>query len=286
MKISIVKDHIKNLEASILPSEISVIKIINAAKQLLISESNFIKLKSPICVFGDIHGQFYDLMSVMDKKKSYLFLGDFVDRGYNSIETILILLLYKLENPKRIFLLKGNHESKDLTKTYGFKDECLSKYSIAVWIKFCKLFDFMSPCAIIDNKYFCVHGGLSARLDLKKINLYDRTQNKNFTDLYWSDPSSENGMRNSPRGAGYNFGKDVFLKFMKAHGFQFMIRSHQLVFSGYKEMFDKKLLVVWSAPNYCYKQGNKASYLLITKDGHKPFYFDRCKVQYRNNKVL
>ena len=147
------------------------------AKEILIKEENVVYLHSPITVLvfinqicGDIHGQFYDLIELFRiggeiPDTNYLFLGDFVDRGYNSVETFLLLLALKVRYPQRVTLLRGNHESRQITQVYGFYDECLRKYgSSNVW-KYCtEIFDLLILAAVIDNKVFCVHGGLTPKI--------------------------------------------------------------------------------------------------------------------------
>lgn len=137
------------------------------AKEIFIEESNILRVDAPVIICGDIHGQFYDLLKLFQvggdcPDKNYLFLGDFVDRGYNSVETILLLLALKVRYPDRITLIRGNHESRQITQIYGFYDECRRKYgSSSVWRYFTDMFDYLALGALIDNKILCVHGGLS-----------------------------------------------------------------------------------------------------------------------------
>lgn len=109
-------------------------------------------------------------------KTNYIFMGDFVDRGFHSVETFLLLLALKVRYQDRITLIRGNHESRQITQVYGFYDECLRKYgSVNVWRYCTEIFDFLPLAAIIDDKIFCVHGGLSPSFDtLDEIKTIDR----------------------------------------------------------------------------------------------------------------
>lgn len=137
------------------------------AREILIEESNVQRVDPPVTVCGDIHGQFYDLQELFKvggdvPETNYLFLGDFVDRGFYSVETFLLLLALKVRYPDRITLIRGNHESRQITQVYGFYDECKRKYgSVNVWRYCTEIFDYLSLSAIVDDKIFCVHGGLS-----------------------------------------------------------------------------------------------------------------------------
>jgi len=158
------------------------------------------------------------------KYTNYLFLGDFVDRGYYSVETFLLLLALKVRYPDRITLIRGNHESRQITQVYGFYDECLRKYGKAnVWKYFTDAFDFLPLTALVDKKIFCLHGGLSPTIDsLDHVRQLERTQevptDGPMCDLLWSDPQDSPGWVLSFRGAGYNFGPDISDQFNHHNG--------------------------------------------------------------------
>lgn len=250
-------------------------------QEILIQESNIQIIESPIIICGDIHGQLHDLITLFKIGKEppiskYLFLGDFVDRGFYSLETFLLLLVYKLKYPNKIYLIRGNHESRQITSVYGFYDECIRKYNNAnVWRYCCELFDYLSLGAYIMNNncnkegIFCIHGGLSPNLEkLDEIKLIDRKQevphDGSMCDLLWSDPEKEiQGWALSPRGAGFLFGENETNKFLHLNNLSLIARAHQLVMEGYRELFNGGLVTVWSAPNYCYRCGNIAAILEI-----------------------
>ncbi|KAI1765209.1 Metallo-dependent phosphatase [Hypoxylon sp. FL1150] len=203
----------------------------------------------------------------------FVFLGDFVDRGYFSLETFTLLMCLKAKYPDRIVLVRGNHESRQITQVYGFYEECQQKYGNAsVWKSCCQVFDFLVLAAIVDGEILCVHGGLSPEIrTIDQIRVVARAQEipheGAFCDLVWSDPEEVETWAISPRGAGWLFGDKVATEFNHVNGLKLIARAHQLVNEGYKYHFPQNSVVtVWSAPNYCYRCGNVASIMSVDKN--------------------
>ncbi|RKP31995.1 Metallo-dependent phosphatase [Metschnikowia bicuspidata] len=256
--------------------EAVVQQICTQAIEILVEESNIQLIFPPVTICGDIHGQLHDLITLFKTGgecpgTQYLFLGDFVDRGFYSVESLLLLLCLKIRYPDRITLIRGNHESRQITTVYGFFDECLRKYGNAnVWRYCCEVFDYVSLGALVGGKggVFCVHGGLSPDVDtIDEIRTLERKQEVPhegaMCDLLWSDPDEFSSWGVSPRGAGFLFGENETRKFCRVNDVSLIARAHQLVMEGYREMFNGSLVTVWSAPNYCYRCGNVASILSI-----------------------
>jgi len=251
-------------------------------KDLLFEEANVQPVSAPATICGDIHGQFWDLLELFrtggcipDTK--YVFMGDYVDRGFYSLETFTLLLLYKAKYPDRIILLRGNHESRQITQVYGFYDECTQKYGNAnPWIYCCQVFDLLPLAAVIDNRVFCVHGGLSPEITtIDQISTIQRNQEipqqGAFCDLMWADPEEVDGWTDSARGAGWLFGESVAKEWCQVNKLDLICRAHQLVQDGYKYMFDETLVTVWSAPNYCGRCGNLAAILVVDSNMTRDF---------------
>lgn len=257
-------------------------ELINKAIEILRDEPNVLNLSGPITVCGDIHGQFYDLMELFKvsgfpPRTNFLFLGDYVDRGLHSIEVITLLLALKVKFPTRVHLLRGNHESRQITQMYGFYDECIRKYgNVLVWRMLTDLFDYLPVSALINNEMFCLHGGLSPSFTtIDEIRQMDRLKEVPHVgmmcDLLWSDPDSKTGWGNSPRGAGFMFGPDITAKFNEKNGIKMICRAHQLAMEGYLWHHDKGCLTIFSAPNYCYRCGNLGTVLEVSEKGDQEF---------------
>mmetsp|Transcript_96471 Transcript_96471/g.273192 ORF Transcript_96471/g.273192 Transcript_96471/m.273192 type:complete len:315 (-) Transcript_96471:27-971(-) len=267
-------------------AEPDVKQLIDIAKEVLASESNVQPVRCPVTISGDIHGQFHDLMELFriggfPPDTNYLFLGDYVDRGYFSVECVSLLLCFKVRFRERITILRGNHESRQITQIYGFYDECTRKYSNAnAWKNFTDLFDYLPLTALVENKIFTQHGGLSPNIDnLDDVRKIDRVQEVPhegpMCDLLWSDPDDRPGWGVSPRGAGYTFGHDISEKFNHSNELTLIARAHQLIMEGYNWCHEHQVVTIFSAPNYCYRCGNQAAIMEIDENmGYSFVQFD------------
>jgi serine/threonine-protein phosphatase PP1 catalytic subunit len=237
-----------------------IIAICTAARELLLSQPALLELSAPVKIVGDVHGQYTDLIRLFEMcgfppAANYLFLGDYVDRGKQSLETILLLLCYKLKYPENFFLLRGNHECANVTRVYGFYDECKRRCNIKIWKTFVDTFNCLPIAAIVAGKIFCVHGGLSPSLshmdDIRGIaRPTDVPDYGLLNDLLWSDPADmEEDWEPNERGVSYCFGKKVIMDFLQRHDFDLVCRAHMVVEDGYEFFQDRILVTVFSAPN-------------------------------------
>ena len=149
--------------------ERDIVTLCNKCQQLFIEQPILLELAAPIKVVGDIHGQYYDLLRLFEyggypPDANYLFLGDYVDRGKQSIESICLLLAYKIKYHENFFILRGNHECASINRIYGFYDECKRRYTPRLWKRFTDCFNCLPVAAIVADKIFCMHGGLSPEL--------------------------------------------------------------------------------------------------------------------------
>lgn len=221
--------------------EADVRALVVEAREVFMSQAALLELEAPVKLVGDIHGQYYDLLRLFEyggfpPEANYVFLGDYVDRGRQSLETVCLLLCYKVKYPENFFLLRGNHEAAGINRIYGFYDECRRRHSTRLWKAFSDVFNCMPVAAVVDDKIFCCHGGLSPHLlapgGLDSIRRLARPSDVPdeglMSDLLWSDPEEGLvGFADSDRGVSFHFGSDVVDKFLKLHDFDLICRAHQ-----------------------------------------------------------
>ncbi len=280
-------------------------QIVNLTEQCLDvvkSQPKILKITSSVKVFGDIHGQIKDLMKFFEfwgepseevngdiHAIDYLFLGDFIDRGIFSLDTICLLMALKVKYPNKVHLIRGNHEDKLTNFSFGFFSECSKRISDnsqteqLVFHTVNKLFDYLPLAAIIDNEILCIHGGLGSNFkhlsDIENISRPNVVNHepKNFNeqitmDILWSDPSDNdeefgiqpNPMRDSnPVCTIVKYGPDIVAKFLKDNKLNMIIRAHECVQDGFERFAGGKLITVFSATDYCGRHNNAGAMLII-----------------------
>jgi serine/threonine-protein phosphatase PP1 catalytic subunit len=259
-------------------SEMEIKQLCYRARPILLDQQPMLlELEAPIKICGDIHGQYTDLLRLFEyggfpPTANYLFLGDYVDRGKQSIETICLLLAYKILHPENFFILRGNHESAGINRIYGFYDECKRRYSIKLWKVFSGVFNCLPAAAVIDGKILCMHGGLSPELlSLQQIADIDRPCDVPdmglLCDLLWSDPNGNvTGWGENDRGVSFVFGADIVTRFLQKHDLDLIVRAHQVVEDGYEFFAGRRLVTVFSAPNYCGEFDNAGAMISVDED--------------------
>ena len=251
--------------------------VCQAAREIFLSQPTLIELSPPVKIVGDTHGQYHDLLRLFEMcgfppSANYLFLGDYVDRGKQSLETILLLLCYKIKYPENFFLLRGNHECANVTRVYGFYDECKRRVNIKIWKTFIDVFNTLPIAAVVASKIFCVHGGLSPSLsnmdDIRRIERpTDVPDYGLLNDLLWSDPSDTAlDWEDNERGVSYCFGKAVIQQFLAQYDFDLICRAHMVVEDGYEFWNERTLVTIFSAPNYCGEFDNFGAVMSVSED--------------------
>eukprot|EP00919_Chromeraceae_sp_WS-2016_P062539 GHVR01148029.1.p1 GENE.GHVR01148029.1~~GHVR01148029.1.p1 ORF type:complete len:528 (+),score=102.29 GHVR01148029.1:170-1753(+) len=266
-----------------------ILTIVRRATDVVQAESNLVKIKDPVTIVGDIHGQYYDLVRLLElggdpSTSQYAFLGDYVDRGSYSVEVCLLLMSLKLSSPRRIWLLRGNHECRQMTAFFNFKDECEHKYDMNVYYAFMEFFDCLPLAALINGRFLAVHGGISPELlsvpDIGGINRFQEPPKSGlFCDLLWSDPVDEEKeemiqqaliepyLANDARGCSYFFGYQAAKTFLDNNNLLSIIRAHEAQIEGYRMHATNAksgfptVLTIFSAPNYCDCYNNKGAVL-------------------------
>eukprot|EP01084_Bolivina_argentea_P008602 16098_1 len=271
------------------------IHLVRTTGALFKKEPNLLTLNDPITVCGDVHGQFFDLLRLLEAGgdpacTQYLFLGDFVDRGCFATECVFLLCAYKITYTDSFFMIRGNHECRHLTSFFNFKDECLYKYTVELYDEIMNMFDNLPISATINGKFLCCHGGLSPDIstlnDIKEIDRFREVPREGpFCDLLWADPVDDEKAANDEyqddedmeattwfsyndtRQCSYIFGIDAVRTFLKKNNLTAIIRAHEAQFDGYKmQMINEqtqipRVITIFSAPNYCDVYKNKGACL-------------------------
>jgi len=262
-----------------------------AAEEKFKQEPTVLKLRAPTKIFGDLHGQFGDLMRLFAEYGSpstvgdiayidYLFLGDYVDRGAFSLETMSLLLALKVEYPDSVHLLRGNHEEADINALFGFRIECIDRLGeaagVKAWNRFNDMFQWLPLAAVIEDRVACMHGGIGrsvthiSQLEELERPLTMESGGMMLMDVLWSDPTESDkveGLRPNARGPGLvTFGPDRVRKFCEDNELQMIIRAHECVMDGFERFAGGLLITVFSATNYCGTANNAGAILVLGRD--------------------
>jgi serine/threonine-protein phosphatase PP1 catalytic subunit len=262
-------------QASVSETEIKL--LCERVRPILLSQPMLLELEAPLKICGDVHGQYSDLLRLFEyggfpPQANYLFLGDYVDRGKQSLEVICLLLCYKIEYPNNFFILRGNHEAAGINRIYGFYDECKRRYSIKLWKIFSDVFNCLPVSALVDEKILCMHGGLSPEMEsLQQIADLSRPCDVPdvglMCDILWSDPdTSVSGWGENDRGVSFVFGADVVCDFLEKHNLELVVRAHQVVEDGYEFFAGRRLVTLFSAPNYCGEFDNAGGLISVDEN--------------------
>ena len=229
-----------------------------------------------ITIVGDLHGNLIDLIEIFARNgpppmQTYLFLGDYVDRGYYSLQVITFLLALRNVFPQNVFLLRGNHETSEVNRVHGFMDEIVCRYNdIKIWEQYNEIFEFLPICCFLNNMYFCVHGGITvdkgSYANLSTLQVPIKEMTPFVEELLWNDPVESNALRRyNPRGAGKLFVAEDSEQFCESFNIKAIIRAHQCVSRGVNIVHNGKVITLFSSSNYT-PMGNICSYMVVGKE--------------------
>jgi serine/threonine-protein phosphatase 2B catalytic subunit len=293
--MAVLKEHLR-LEGR-LPTE-TLLDICNKMMAALRAEPSLLRLTDPLTVVGDIHGQYYDFLKLIEVGKDpaeqqYLFLGDYVDRGCYSCEVLICLFCYKLKYPKNLYFLRGNHECRQLTEFFNFREEAVHKYGVTAYEAFSDVFDCLPLGAIINGLFLCLHAGLSPDMtkmeDLLQVDRFmEPPRTGLMCDVIWSDPAEEKEgepvpegwINNEVRGCSYFFGFDRAKEFLDDNQILTVLRAHEAQMEGFKmhrineDTGFPSVITLFSAPNYCDVYNNKAAVMKFENNTLNVLQFD------------
>ncbi|KAH7287742.1 hypothetical protein KP509_32G071600 [Ceratopteris richardii] len=255
-------------------SESEIRQLCSTSKNIFMQQPNLMELEAPIKICGDVHGQYLDLIRLFEyggfpPQANYLFLGDYVDRGKQSLETICLLLEYKIKYPENFFLLRGNHECASINRICGFYDECKRRFNIMLCKAFTECFNALPVAALIDEKILCMHCGLSSDLNnldqIKEIHRPTDVPDQGLLcDLLWFDPDKEVfGWGENDSGVSFTFGTDTVEEFLEKHDLDLICSAHQVVEEGYEFFVERRLVTIFFAPNYCGEFDNSGAMMSV-----------------------
>jgi len=284
----------------------SILELIKECQNIVESQPIICKVNTPVKIFGDIHGQYNDLMRFFDLWRGpvdsslggdidsfdYVFLGDYVDRGTCSLETICLLMALKITYPTQIHLLRGNHEDKSINHVFGFSEECAERLQediddpTSVFCTINQFFNWLPLAAVIDNRIICLHGGIGSTVNslediarmtrpLEVVHETTTMEQRILLDILWSDPTESdkemgtriNIMRDpNETGSIFSFGPDRVEKFLKQNKLELIIRGHECVRDGFERFARGQLITVFSATDYCGKRKNAGAALFVHKN--------------------
>lgn len=287
-----------------------VLELINRCIKVVEDQPMVLRVEAPVKVFGDIHGQYMDLMRFFDLYSApiegpggdiegldYVFLGDYVDRGTHCLETMCLLMALKIKHPNQIHLLRGNHEDRWINSVFGFQGECIQRLNDdqdnpMVFNRFNDFFDRLPLAAIINDTVLCLHGGIGSSVsnisDIEKIKrplevIHEVTNidQQLVVDILWSDPTDsdmDTGIQlnstRDPTGVGniVKFGPDRVVEFLKNNNLSLILRAHECVMDGFERFAGGQLITIFSATDYCGKHKNAGAILFLTnKHEIKPY---------------
>ena len=259
-------------------TEAEVRFLVMETREIFMGQPMLVELDAPVKLCGDVHGQYSDLLRLFDlngypPESNYCFLGDYVDRGRQSLETVCLLFAYKVKYPNNFFLLRGNHECSSINRIYGFYDECKRRYTVKIWKQFTDTFNCMPVSALVEERILCMHGGISPELrnfdQIHKIlRPTDVPDSGLICDLLWADPDTTGGRGwgQNDRGVSWVYGSDVVEKFCRQFDIDLICRAHQVVEEGYQFFSQRRLVTVFSAPNYCGEFDNCGAVMSVDAD--------------------
>lgn len=282
----------------------TIMALIDQCTKIVKEQPIVLKVEVSVKIFGDIHGQYQDLMRFFDLFSApiqgpggdidgidYVFLGDYVDRGTHSLETICLLMALKIKYPNQVHLLRGNHEDRWINSAFGFQNELINRLgddqeNPVIFTKFNDFFDYLPLAAVINDTVLCLHGGIGSSIstlsDIEKIQrplevIHEVTNadQQLVVDILWSDPTDsdmETGIQpnstRDPTGVGniVKFGPDRVEEFLKTNNLTLILRAHECVMDGFERFAGGSLMTVFSATDYCGKHKNAGAILILTKD--------------------